>query len=109
MVPVRLSFYQFSITWNGAIYLIYTTRHLLNSRYLCFLGEERCIDRPPQGTVIFVKTGGFESFSQEANLQPHVLTNLSPNDDKPGLRMTAGDLLLTFWNKTLYICEIGWP
>ncbi len=99
MVPVRLSFYRFLITWNGAIYLIYTTRHLPNSRYLRVPGDERCVDRPPQGTVIFVNTGGFESFSQESNPQPHVLTNL-PNDDNPGIGMTAGDLLLTFWNKT---------
>lgn len=100
MVLVRLSFYLFFITRNGAIYFIYTTRHLLNSRYLRVPGDERCVDRPAQGTVIFVKTGGFESFSQESNLQPLVLTNLSPNDDKLGIRMTAGDLLLTFWNKT---------
>lgn len=29
--------------------------------------------------------------------RPH---QLSPNEDKLGIRMTAGDLLLTFWNKT---------
>ena len=34
---------------------------------------------------------------QPSASRPH---QLSPNDDKPGIRMTAGDLLLTFWNKT---------